>query len=172
MRKMMTAAGVTALVFLTGCATAMAPAASGDTAPPAPPTGSVSSTIPSSALHVELKQMESSKWDAASAADRAGFMALFADDFVSVEYGSDVHGGVHRKTRADVFSGPPMPPSRFELSDWHFIQADGDVVVVSYRVKGLSFPWEAYATSVWARRAGRWQTVFYQASSATEPQKN
>jgi hypothetical protein len=166
MRKMMTAAGLAALVVLMGCATAMTPAPAGETAPQAPPTGSVSATTPSNALHAELKKLENSKWDPASATDRAAFMALFASDFVSVEYGSDVHGGVHRKTRADVFSGPPLPPARFELSDWHFIQADGDVVVVSYRVKGLSFPWEAYATSVWARRSGTWQTVFYQASTA------
>ena len=48
---------------------------------------------------------------------REAFMNLFAEDFVSVEYGSDVQGGVHRKTRADVFSGPPLPPAEFELSD-------------------------------------------------------
>jgi hypothetical protein len=41
------------------------------------------------------------------------------------------------------------------------------VVIVSYRVKGLSFPWQAYATSVWSRRRGKWQTVFYQASTAS-----
>jgi hypothetical protein len=40
------------------------------------------------------------------------------------------------------------------------------VFIVSYRVNGLSFPWQAYATSVWVRRDGRWQTVFYQASTA------
>ena len=80
--------------------------------------------------------------------------------------GSDVQGGVHRKTRADVFSAPPLPPAEFELSDWRFIHADPHVFIVSYRVKGLSFPWEAYATSVWVHRDGRWQTVFYQATTA------
>jgi hypothetical protein len=113
----------------------------------------------------ELQRLETAKWNP-STLGREEFMALFADDFVSVEYGSDVQGGVHRKTRADVFSAPPLPPAEFALSDWRFIHADPHVLIVSYRVKGQSFPWQAYATSVWAHRDGRWQTVFYQASTA------
>ncbi len=118
------------------------------------------------ASDAEIQQLETSKWNAAQPGGREAFMDLFAEDFVSVEYGSDVQGGVHRKTRADVFSGPPLPPAEFELSDWRFIHADPHVFIVSYRVNGLSFPWQAYATSVWVRRDGRWQTVFYQASTA------
>ena len=118
------------------------------------------------ASDAEIQQLETSKWNAAQPGGRDAFMNLFAEDFVSVEYGSDVQGGVHRKTRADVFSGPPLPPAEFELTDWRFIHADPHVFIVSYRVNGLSYPWRAYATSVWVRRDGRWQTVFYQASSA------
>jgi hypothetical protein len=118
------------------------------------------------ASDTEIQRLETSKWNAAPTGGREAFMDLFAEDFVSVEYGSDVQGGVHRKTRADVFSGPPLPPAEFELSDWRFIHADPHVFIVSYRVNGLSFPWQAYATSVWVRRAGKWQTVFYQASTA------
>lgn len=118
------------------------------------------------ASDTEIQRLETSKWNAALPGGREAFMELFAEDFVSVEYGSDVQGGVHRKTRADVFSGPPMPPAEFELSDWRFIHADPHVFIVSYRVNGLSFPWQAYATSVWVRRDGKWQTVFYQASTA------
>jgi hypothetical protein len=113
----------------------------------------------------ELQRLESAKWDPASLESKEGFMALFVEDFVSVEYGSDVQGGVHRKTRAEVFSAPPLPPAKFELSEWQFIRADRHVIIVSYKVKGISFPWEAYATSVWSHRDGKWQTVFYQASS-------
>ena len=119
------------------------------------------------ASDAEIQRLETSKWNPALlGGNREDFLALFADDFVSVEYGSDVQGGVHRKTRADVFSGPPLPPAEFELSDWRFIHADPHVFIVSYRVKGISYPWQAYATSVWVHRGGRWQTVFYQASTA------
>ena len=118
------------------------------------------------ASDTEIQRLEASKWNAEPPGGREAFMDLFAEDFVSVEYGSDVQGGVHRKTRADVFSGPPQPPAEFELSDWRFIHADPHVFIVSYRVNGLSFPWQAYATSVWVHRGGKWQTVFYQASTA------
>lgn len=118
-------------------------------------------------VKAELQRLERLKWVASTPRDE--FLALFADDFVSVEYGSNVHGGVHRRTRADVFSGPPAPASHYELSDWHFVRATADSVVVSYKVSGVSFPWQAYATSVWVKRAGRWQTVFYQTSTAEDP---
>ena len=134
------------LVFAAGCATSPARVAASD---------------------AEIQRLESSKWNPSLlGGGREEFLSLFADDFVSVEYGSDVQGGVHRKTRADVFSGPPLPPAEFELSDWRFIHADPHVFIVSYRVKGISYPWQAYATSVWVNRGGRWQTVFYQASTA------
>jgi hypothetical protein len=149
-----TAAALAAVMLMTvmGCATGAVPV----TAP----------AVPSPAADAELQRLETAKWDPPSLGGRDAYIALFADDFVSVEYGSDVQGGVHRKTRADVFSAPPLPPAKFELSEWKFIHADADVVIVSYRVNGLTFPWEAYATSVWVHRAGRWQTVFYQASTA------
>ncbi|HEX6642642.1 MAG TPA: nuclear transport factor 2 family protein [Thermoanaerobaculia bacterium] len=118
------------------------------------------------ASDAEIQRLETSKWNPSTLGSREAFMALFADDFVSVEYGSDVQGGVHRKTRADVFSAPPLPPAQFELSDWRFVHADPHVFIVSYHVDGISFPWQAYATSVWVQRDGRWQTVFYQASTA------
>lgn len=145
-----TAAALAALILMTamGCATSVVPAPAGPTA------------------DAELQRLETAKWDPPSLGGRDAYIALFAEDFVSVEYGSDVQGGVHRKTRADVFSAPPLPPAKFELSEWKFIHADADVVIVSYRVNGLTFPWEAYATSVWVHRANRWQTVFYQASTA------
>jgi hypothetical protein len=152
------AAGLAALMLMAvlGCTTATPTA----TATPA------TSSAASESADAELQHLESAKWDPASLGSRDAYMALFAEDFVSVEYGSDVQGGVHRKTRADVFSAPPLPPAKFALSEWKFIRADADVTIVSYRVNGLSFPWEAYATSVWVHRAGRWQTVFYQASTA------
>ena len=101
-------------------------------------------------------------------------MALFADDFVTVEYGADLHGGVERKFNAHtVMSGPEGAKFRqfldlmhVELSGWRFIHIDSTGVVASYHVSAPSLGWKAYATSVWAKREDRWQTVFYQASTA------
>ena len=116
----------------------------------------------------ELVRLERAKWgDPAGALTPEAFGALFADDFVSVEYGAEVPPvGVVRKTRAQVFAGPPLPPAEFELSEWQAIHAGPDVVILSYKVMGVTFPWKAYATSVWTRRGGKWLTIFYQASTA------
>jgi len=163
MRSMMLVAGLGVLMLAAGCVVATVPAGE-----PAPSVAvAIPGSSPSADVHDELKRLERLKWVASTPRDE--FLALFADDFVSVEYGSNVHGGVHRRTRADVFSGPPTPASHYELSDWHFVKATPDAVVVSYRVTGVSFPWQAYATSVWVRRDGRWQTVFYQTSTAEDP---
>jgi len=115
----------------------------------------------------ELMRLERAKWgDPPGVLTPEAFKALVADDFVSVEYGVEVTRGVERKTREQVFAGPPLPPAKFELSEWHAIHANPDVVILSYKVTGVSFPWKAYATSTWTRRSGKWYTVFYQASTA------
>lgn len=146
MHRTATALGAIALAFSSACATAPGPSAS--------------------TAEAELQRLESAKWDPSSLDGPEALMALFAEDFVSVEYGANVQGGVQRKTRAQVFAGGPLPSAKFELSDWRFIRPDSRTVIVSYHVNALSFPWRAYATSVWANRRGKWTTVFYQASTA------
>jgi hypothetical protein len=106
------------------------------------------------------------KWNPEGFSSREEFVALFADDFVSVGDGFDISSGVQRKTKTEVFSGPSHPPATFELSDFKVVHPNSDAAIVSYRVTGKSFPWKAYVTSVWARRQGKWTTVFYQASTA------
>jgi len=126
------------------------------------------------AVDSELQRLESAKWHPSSIGSREAHLALFADDFVTVEYGADLHGGVERKIGAKtLMSGNEaaglfqfLDQTKFDLTDWRFIHADENVVVVSYHVSALSFAWKAYATSVWAKRGDRWQTLFYQASTA------
>src|SRR4051812_21426605 len=69
-------------------------------------------------IESELQKLEAGKWDPVSLGGPAALMPLIPDDFLSVEYGADVTGGVRRKTRAEVFSGPPLPPAKFELTEW------------------------------------------------------
>ena len=113
-----------------------------------------------------LVTLEQRKWNPQGFSSREEFVALFADDFVSVGDGFDIAAGVQRKTKTEVFTGAPHPPATFELSDFKVVHANSDVAIVSYRVTGKSFAWRAYVTSVWARRKGKWTTVFYQASPA------
>jgi hypothetical protein len=125
-------------------------------------------------VDADLQRLEGAKWHPSSLNSSERFAALFADDFVTVEYGADIHGAVYRKLNAKAsMSGPEfakllqlLDQTQFNLSDWHFIHIGSDGVVVSYRVTAPALGWNAYATSVWAKRRGNWQTVMYQASIA------
>jgi hypothetical protein len=125
-------------------------------------------------VDADLQRLEDAKWHPSSLGTFERFAALFADDFVTVEYGADIHGAVYRKLNGKAsMSGPEfaklsqlLDQTQFNLSDWHFIHIGSDGVVVSYRVTAPALGWNAYATSVWAKRGGKWQTVMYQASIA------
>lgn len=125
------------------------------------------------AVEVDLQRLESAKWHPSSLG-RETCLSLFADDFVTVEYGANLRGGVERKFNARTsMSGREgarlfqlLDQTHFELSGWRFIRIDSVGVVASYHVSASSLGWSAYATSVWAKRGDRWLTVFYQASTA------
>lgn len=129
---------------------------------------------PIAQLESEIQRFESAKWHPSSLGGGENFMALFANDFVTVEFGADLHGGVERKFDAfSVMSGPEgvsfrevLDQIHFELSGWRFVHIDSIGLVASYHVSAPSLKWKAYATSVWAKREDRWKTVFYQASTA------
>ena len=66
-------------------------------------TGVGRAAEPADKPEAELVRLEKGKWDPPSLGGPTAFMALFADDFVSVEYGTDM-SGVTRKTRTEVFA--------------------------------------------------------------------
>lgn len=135
------------------------------------------SSPPARAAEAAVRPLEAGKWRPSSLGGRDALLALYAEDFVTVEYGANPHGGVERKTdiRAALATEEGerlvamLDGTAFELSEWCFVHPAPGAVVVSYRVRAPAFAWDAYATSVWAWRAGRWQTVFYQASRAAGP---
>lgn len=114
-----------------------------------------------------LEKLERSKWTPDGLKQ---IRPLLADDMLSVEYGFGAMPRTRRINMAFMDAQPPpapppgMEPPRFELSDFRFVHPSADTTIVSYHVKGLTMPFDAYATSVWARRAGKWITVFYQAT--------
>lgn len=120
----------------------------------------------SDATEAELIRLESMKWEPASLANVKELMSLFSEEMLSIDYGADVSGGVERRTWKEVLAYGPLPDWKMKLSDWRAVHPSPDVVVLSYKVTGVSVKWKAYATSVWARRNGKWQTTFYQASTA------
>ena len=114
----------------------------------------------------ELIRLESTKWDPASLLKPMDLMSLFSEDMLSVEYGADIGGGAERRTWKEILAYGPLPSWKMQLGEWRVLHPSPDVAIVSYKVTGVSVQWKAYATSVWARRNGKWQTVFYQASTA------
>ncbi len=114
----------------------------------------------------ELIRMESMKWDPMSLLKPIELMSLFSDEMQSVDYGSNLQGGAERRTWKEILAYGPLPSWTMKLSDWRVLHPTPDVAIVSYKVTGVSVEWRAYATSVWARRNGKWQTVFYQATTA------
>jgi hypothetical protein len=118
------------------------------------------------AVDQELIRLESTKWDAGSLASPLKLMSLFSDEMLSVEYGADVQGKAERRTWKEILAYGPLPSWKVQLGEWRALHPSADVVILSYKVTGVSVDWRAYATSVWARRDGKWQTVFYQASTA------
>lgn len=121
-----------------------------------------------------LRPMEEGKWHPASLGGVDKLRELFADDFVTVEYGPDVNGAVYRSEGAKKsLEGPlveMLNKMSFTLSEWRWMRLSDDAVLVSYRVTEPTLRWTAYATSVWVRRGGKWETVFYQASKARPAQ--
>lgn len=119
-----------------------------------------------SSIDAELIRMEGAKWDSASLRNPATLMSMFSSDMLSVDYGAEIHGGVERRTWREILAYGPLPDWKVKLGDWRVLHPGADVVVLSYKVTGVSIEWKAYATSIWARHGGKWETVFYQASTA------
>jgi hypothetical protein len=123
-------------------------------------------TDPEPGTDAQLMRLEATKWQPASLAHPFELMSMFSDEMLSVEYGSDLHGGAERRTWREILAYGPLPAWSVKLGDWRTLHPSPDVVILSYKVTGQSIDWKAYATSVWARRDGKWKTVFYQASTA------
>ncbi len=121
---------------------------------------------PASGSDAELVRMESAKWDPSSLADPVALLSMFSGDMLSVDPGADLHGGVERRTWADLLAYGPLPSWKAKLSDWRVLHPGPGVVLLSYQVSVASERWKGYATSIWARRDGKWKTVFYQVSTA------
>ena len=128
---------------------------------------------PREAVDARLKELEAAKWHPSSLGGMPAVAKVFSPDFVTVEYGTDFNGLVSRKEARELTRsgdleklGAALDATRFQLSEWKVLHPSPTVVVLSYRVTAPELKWTAYATSIWVTRAGKWKTVFYQASRA------
>ena len=129
-------------------------------------TASIPAQDPDAATDAELIRMERLKWDPASYLHPFRMMGMFSSEMLSVDYGSDLQGDAERRTWKEVLGYGQLPDWKMQLDGWQVVRPSPEVVILSYRVTGISVGWKAYATSVWAKRDGKWKTVFYQASRA------
>lgn len=123
-----------------------------------------------------LQRLETAKWRPSTLESGKALQDLFAEDFMTVEYGPDpTFSGVQR-----VVDGKKLMQAggedalikalnqmTFNLSDWHFQHLSPTVTLVSYQVASPQFgDSRLWATSIWRRVGSKWETSFYQASKA------
>jgi len=97
---------------------------------------------------------------------------VLADEHLSV----DATGGgvVERRAALKYLRLSKTVVAESRLSEFRILRPTSDTAVVTYKaiakalVRGREHPSTAYCTSVWVNRDGRWQTVFYQSTAATE----
>jgi hypothetical protein len=141
-------------------------------------------TLCSTAVHAQsstksdtlLQRLETAKWRPSSLGSGEALQDLFAQDFMTVEYGTDgTFAGVHRVVDAKKLMEAggedalisALNQMTFSLSDWQFQHLSPTVVLVSYEVTSPQFgDTHLWATSIWRRVGNKWQTSFYQASKA------
>jgi hypothetical protein len=131
--------------------------------------GTAFPTTATAAPKPNLQRLEAGKWHPSTLGGAAGMQALFAPDFVSVEYGANPAGPASRRGQytIDPKLAAMLDSTRFEISDMTALSPSASVTILSYRVTAPAMGWSAWATSTWAKRNGRWQTIFYQASRVT-----
>lgn len=109
-----------------------------------------------------LVSREKIKWEALQTKSFGAHRDWFAKDFKAIGYLPDA--SVYRTGFGDKLTLPKMddlPAAVFVLSGFKVVNASAGVKVISYQADG---PLNLYVTTVWAKRAGVWKTVFYQAT--------
>jgi len=109
----------------------------------------------------ELEALERRGWEALASPDGAAFYEdVMADDGLMV-----FPGLVLDKRQTIRAMAAERPWTSFDLSDIRVITATSDSAVVTYRAKAIragSGPYDAFMTTVYARRDRRWRVVFHQ----------
>jgi hypothetical protein len=113
----------------------------------------------------ELRELEESLLQPAVRRDREHLSALLAEEFR--EFGSS--GRVF--SRSEILEELESEPEReLTLKDFACEAVGAEVVLVTYtsvRVEAGAMPGEALRSSLWVRRAGRWQMLFHQGTRVT-----
>jgi hypothetical protein len=112
------------------------------------------------ALEKELMSLEREFWSALKSRDASKATSL--SDEPSVVIGPQGVGEIDRQTLSGMIEQAPYELRSFELEDFHVRPITDDVAVVAYKVleemvvDGEPITLEAFDSSVWVRRNGKW----------------
>ena len=116
-------------------------------------------------LAEELKALEVRVMTAAGVGRSQDIAEFMADDFL------EIGASGHKYSKSDVLGAlPSLPRRKFSLTDFQVRELAPDIVLVNYRSQAVakdSIAW-AHRTTIWARRGGKWQIVFHQATPTKE----
>lgn len=123
----------------------------------------------SSATDDAIKKMERELWDAWKAKDMGPFEKLVASDAV----GNDMMQGWQTKdAMIKGMKDMPCDVNSYSISDEKMTHIDKDATLYTYTANvdatcgGQKVPDKVYASSVWAKRGAKWETVFHQETPA------
>jgi len=129
----------------------------------------------SAAIDNELLTLEKQYWDAIKSKDASTAARLTDDPCVVV--GPQGVGQVDRKALAGMIEGAPYKLTKYRLDDRdvHVRAVADDVAVIAYKVQedlvvdGKPTTLEAYDSSVWVRRDGKWVCALHTETLAGDP---
>jgi hypothetical protein len=120
-----------------------------------------------SSLEEAILSMERRAWEAVKARDAKAFTDLFAADGLMAD-------SMGFSTRAGFLQVlPDLTIDQYMLNDVKVMMIDKNAALITYKAdvkgsfKGKAFPANpAFVSSIWARRDGKWMTVYHQETIA------
>ena len=118
----------------------------------------------------ELLALEKQFWNAIKEKDTKTATALSDDPCFLV--GPQGVGEIDRRTLASMMEEAPYELRRFSLEDMHVRTLGDDAAIVAYKVResmvvdGEDVELEAFDSSVWTRRDGKWVCALHTESLA------
>jgi hypothetical protein len=125
------------------------------------------------AVKATLIDLELKSWTAWKGRDGKFFDAFLSDDHIEVGYG----GVIGKRQVVDGVASPQCSVESYALAEMQFTRIAPDTAVLVYRAQqktlcnGVAVPSPVWATSVYARRGGKWLNVIYQHTPAA-PKKD
>lgn len=125
------------------------------------------------ALKKELIGLEEQYWNAIRDKDAATATTLSDDPCVIV--GAQGVSEIGKATLTKMLEGAPYELEDFSIEDVRMRRLSDDVVALAYKVKedlvveGEKIELEAFDSSIWQRRDGRWVCVVHTESPAGDP---